>query len=290
MFGLHGDFKYTQCGACGSLSQSECEYDLSRYYPPEYYSFSAERRFPLKARAACFVGRLLPTPMIKAAGQISYSIGVVARVRAEIASWLEEPRRRPRLLDVGCGAGAGLLCYHYAGCRVEGLDPFYGGANPAEFTIHRVPLAELHGCYDVITFNHSLEHMPNPQRILENVLSLLAEDGVCVIKLPKLPSAAFDTYGECWFPLDAPRHYFIPSVRGLTHLAETVGFKRVGATDEHVDQSFFWSEAYRRGNVRHGAKIEAILSVAERDALRKSAAIAHARQQSCHGIFVLHKD
>src|SRR6185369_15984764 len=108
----------------------------------------------------------------------------------------------------------------------------------------------------------------------ETVLGLLADDGVCVLRLPKLPSAAFELYGDCWFPLDAPRHYFIPSVRGLTRLAETVGFKRMGATDEHVDHTFFWSEAYRRGNVRHGAQLEAILSVAERDALRTPAAIA----------------
>jgi SAM-dependent methyltransferase len=290
MFGLDGDFIYTLCAACGSLSQSEQDFNMARYYPPEYYSFSADKPFPRKAKAACFIGRMLPVALARVAGYFSYSLGQVARVRTEVAGWYGQPRHSARVLDVGCGAGLGLLRYHYAGYRVEGLDPFYHGENPAEFPIHRVPLEQLNGCYDVITFNHSFEHLPQPRQELKHVFRLLAADGVCVIKLPKLPSAAFDSYGEYWFALDAPRHYFIPTVRGLKQLAESVGFHRVLVTDQREDQNYFWSEAYRRGKTRHGSRLKAIFSATELERMRQAAAAAHARNESCHGTFVLHKD
>ena len=162
MFGLDGHFTYTLCAACGSLSQTEQDFEVAKYYPTQYYSFSTGADFPFKAKAASFIGRMLPASLATVTGKISYSVGQVARVRAEITGWFGAPRQAPRLLDVGCGSGAGLLCYHYAGCQVEGLDPFYQGANPPQFPIHRMLLAELSGCYDVITFNHSLEHVPEP--------------------------------------------------------------------------------------------------------------------------------
>ena len=76
---------------------------------------------------------------------------------------------------------------------------------------------------------------------------------------------------------------------GMTRLAESVGFKHVRVTDERLDQNFFWSEAYRRGKIRHGSRLEEIFSAAELEQIRQSAAAAAARGESCHGIFVLHK-
>ena len=290
MFGLDGHFTYTLCAACGSLSQSAQDFDMAKYYPPQYYSFAGGGNYSLKTKAACFVGRLLPPSLGAVAERFSYSLGQVARVRAEIADWLGSDRRAPRLLDVGCGSGSGSLRYHYAGCRVEGLDPYYHGKDPAEFIVHRMQLSELRGTYDVITFNHSLEHMASPRPVLENALRLLADDGACVIELPKLPSAAFEEFGEYWFSLDAPRHYFIPSERGMTELAQSVGFKRVRVADQRIDETFFWSEAYRRGKNRYGSQLDAILSGADFDLLRQQSAAAAARNASSHGAFVLNKN
>ena len=47
MFGTRETFTYFQCAKCGCLQMVEIPSDMSRYYPPEYYSFnlSPERLF-----------------------------------------------------------------------------------------------------------------------------------------------------------------------------------------------------------------------------------------------------
>ena len=39
MFGFGGEFIYFECGRCGCLQAQTVPADLSRYYPPHYYSF-----------------------------------------------------------------------------------------------------------------------------------------------------------------------------------------------------------------------------------------------------------
>ena len=145
MFGLGGDFIYNLCESCSSLSLSAFDDDLSEYYLADYYSFSDNDAFSLKAKLACLIGRYLPNSLASQMGKYSYSIESVTRVRAEILQWLERDLRAPRILDVGCGSGTALLRYHYAGCNVEGLDPYFRGQNPAEFSIHRIQLDQLTG-------------------------------------------------------------------------------------------------------------------------------------------------
>lgn len=289
MFGLDGEFECNVCGDCGSVSLAVSDFDLAKYYPPEYYSFSTAEAFGFKAKLASAIARALPKNMCSAAGRLSYSVQSVADVRRTVTEWLGRPVKSPRVLDVGCGSGSWLMPYHYAGCRTEGIDPFYEGEDPKEFPIHRVALAELTGTYDLITFHHSLEHTPNPKSYLESAYRLLADDGACVVRLPKLPSAAFETYQESWFALDAPRHYFIPTVAGFTQLAEDVGFASVVAADEASPNTVTWSEAYSRGATCHGTELSSVLSEDDIKGLREQAASAQLERRSCHGRFTLRK-
>lgn len=61
MFGFGGEFIYFQCGRCGCLQTKAVPADLSRYYPPHYYSFhlQAVPQRGLKARLAGWLARLL---------------------------------------------------------------------------------------------------------------------------------------------------------------------------------------------------------------------------------------
>lgn len=289
MFGLAGQFVYTLCAECGSLSRAANEADISHYYPKDYYSFAASNGFPSTTKTILRVGRRLPEGLITWIARLtgSYSMTVLMQTKREIAHWGGPPQ--PHILDVGCGAGEHLLRYHYAGCYIEGLDPFYAGPDPAECPIHRVPLAAIHGRFDVITFRHSLEHLPEPVGVLKQCVRLLSTGGVCVVTTPKLPSAAFDKYGESWFALDAPRHYFIPSVNGFRNMADRAGFREVISEEELAAATFVWSEAYRRGFIYHGCSIESILGEAEREALQAEAVAAYHDGRSCHGVFLLRK-
>ena len=61
--------------------------------------------------------------------------------------------------------------------------------------------------------------MPEPLSALQHIARLLKPQGICLIRTPVAGTWAFQTYRENWVQLDAPRHLFIPSVKGMQELA-----------------------------------------------------------------------
>jgi len=251
MFGFRSPFTYTFCASCGTLSQEDFqEFEIAKYYPPNYYSYENQHSFAWKTKYALLGARYIPEFIIQLSHRVrrSYSMQTLADLRLELKLWLgEKYSNSARILDVGCGSGNNLKFMHYAGFRAEGLDPFYQGNNPEGVKIHRCQLPELEARqYDLITFQHSLEHLPEPAKSLEAAQKLLTPGGVCVVKLPKFPNRAFLEYGVNWYAIDAPRHFFIPSVEGLTTLAKSVGFAEILVRDAFDRKEFVWSEGYKR--------------------------------------------
>jgi SAM-dependent methyltransferase len=79
--------------------------------------------------------------------------------------------------------------------------------------------------FDVITMWHSLEHVPDPKRVLTEARRLLAPKGKLIIAVPNIDSLAFRIFGQSWFGLDLPRHltHFAPWTLHL--LLERVGYR-----------------------------------------------------------------
>ena len=77
-------------------------------------------------------------------------------------------------------------------------------------TLEDVPAATR---YDVITFNHVLEHLSDPVADLREAGRRLAPGGRIEAKTPNLAGLGFRLYGNCWYPFDAPRHllHFTPA-------------------------------------------------------------------------------
>jgi 2-polyprenyl-3-methyl-5-hydroxy-6-metoxy-1,4-benzoquinol methylase len=104
-----------------------------------------------------------------------------------------------RLLDIGCGEGFFLATFtaHFPGWKVSGLDM---GARYRD-RILSLPGAEdyfdgdptqARGPYDVITLNHTLEHIPHPADYLANLSSLLLPTGVLLVDVPDWTANPFD--------------------------------------------------------------------------------------------------
>lgn len=104
-----------------------------------------------------------------------------------------------RLLDIGCGEGFFLTAFanRFPGWKVSGLD--IGTRYRAR--ILSLPNAEdyfdgdptqARGPYDVITLNHTLEHIPNPTDYLVNLSSLLLPSGVLLVNVPDWTTNPFD--------------------------------------------------------------------------------------------------
>ncbi len=138
------------------------------------------------------------------------------------------PYGENRLLDVGCGNGLWLYQHLKLGWHAEGVEMNAAackkatnlGLNIYQGTIYDVPLTNK---YDIITFNHVIEHVLDPLETLSQAKKLLAPNGLIVMLLPNIDSYGFKKFSNCWFPLDPPRHIIQFSPETVRLLIDKVG-------------------------------------------------------------------
>lgn len=99
--------------------------------------------------------------------------------------------------------------------------------------------------YDLIIMNHVLEHMPEQQDVLIDCRKLLKERGCILIAIPII-AEAFNIYKENWVQLDAPRHFFLHTVKSMNILAEETGFEIKHTLFDSLSFQFLASELYQK--------------------------------------------
>jgi len=251
MFGSRDAFDYVECAACGTVQITEIPAPdvLAAHYPADYYSFQEGPATHWRARAR----RWLETQRDRAVAGRSNPVGAaLARKRPSflletvLASGI---RPEQRIVDVGCGSGQLLDRLARLGYRsLLGADPFIPAdtRTPAGVEIRKSVVADLAGPFDVVMFNHSLEHVPDPVADLRHAAALLAPGGLCVVRLPTSGSKAWRTYRENWVQLDAPRHLVVPSRTGMSEMARRAGLDLVRTVDDSSSFQFVVSELYQR--------------------------------------------
>lgn len=116
------------------------------------------------------------------------------RVREEIVTerirhLLNAKGPRPRILDVGCGAGLFFKVLDRFG-EVEGIESDRAAIEASGRWKHQITLGELDRSYnpatpfDLILMLDVLEHVPSPDRVLRRATEILAPDGWIVITVP----------------------------------------------------------------------------------------------------------
>jgi SAM-dependent methyltransferase len=246
-FGLGGSYHYATCAGCAALVLLDPPAELDRFYPSDYYSIR-ETNGGAVARARRAATRFALTGR-GAAGRLIAALEPPAE--AAYGDWLREiaPRRDARILDVGCGGGALLRSLAGAGySALRGIDPYLpADVREPSLTITRGTLDTLDGAFDVVMLHHVLEHVRDPGETLRGVRRRLAAGGWAIVRVPIVPNDAFVRHGGCWVQLDAPRHLTIPSVSGLTALAERHGLERTALRYDSTPIQFWGSALYERG-------------------------------------------
>lgn len=248
-FDTRSEFRYETCSRCGSIQLAErlSSAELSEHYPFHYYAFedpkrevSPVKRHRLRQRADFLFGNGR-----NLAGRLLTLHEDDWLLRPWISYGLE---RDMRVLDVGCGSGHLLHALADRGMTsLMGVDPFIPAAiDRAPIRIAKGTIDDVEGCFDFITFNHSLEHVPDPLATLTRAATLLAPEGTVVVRLPTCSSDAFRIYGKDWLQLDPPRHTFVPSRVGMAELGRRAGLIPTAVTDDSVGFQFWGSEQYRR--------------------------------------------
>lgn len=247
MYGLRDEFQYFECAACKCLQIETFPSDMSRYYPSNYYSFNAYDGKKFKGLEGKFK-------------RIQYAAAIHRKSFGNrfISFFLDVPDYRifknlgitqeSKILDVGCGNGRSFL-YPLAEVGFKhllGCDPFIGDeiAYSNGLKIKKVPIDQITGQWDVITYHHSFEHVANPQENLNDVAKLLAPNGVCIIRIPTASSWAWEHYRCNWAQLDAPRHFFLHSRESMAYMAKLAGLELYDVVYDSRHFQFSGSEKY----------------------------------------------
>ena len=246
MFGTRETFTYRQCRDCDCLQIETIPDDIARHYGGGYYSYDLRRHKRLKRWRRGLRRRWImvaPESVIAFMGLFS-SPDPLFRIYRSLGLKLGD-----RVLDVGTGSGGHVLELKDAGvARAVGLDPFVEKdvMLDGEILVHQKSLSEMTGAFDLITFHHSLEHMPDQMNALSQARRLLAPKGRVLIRVPTVSSDAFEHYRENWVNLDAPRHFFLHSHRSLEDVASRAGLMIDRLWCDSSDMQFMASEQYAK--------------------------------------------
>jgi len=244
MLGYGDAFEYLECSVCGCLQIKEIPEDLSRYYPPAYYSFERQqysgisRYLRLQRTAYKLYGtNLIGKWMSRIAGDysdLSYRKGWFSKAGIS---------KNSRILDVGCGSGKLLRRLGELGfTELTGVDPFIEqDIRTGNLVIHKKHLSELHDQFDFVMLHHSFEHMPAPLDTLKQIRRLLNPGSHALIRIP-VAAHAWRVYGVDWVQLDAPRHLHLHTTSSLQLLALQAGLEVVDTVFDSTSYQFVGSE------------------------------------------------
>ncbi|MFD1094511.1 class I SAM-dependent methyltransferase [Salegentibacter chungangensis] len=169
-------------------------------------------------------------------------------------AWISQFNTEGKILDIGAGTGDFLDRAKMSGWEVEGVEPNPDARSLAlsKGVILKKHVSEItsHN-FDVITMWHVLEHIPDIESYIENLKSLLNENGIAVIAVPNFKSHDAEFYGEFWAAYDVPRHLWHFSPNGIKEIFRNHGFELLKTRPLKFDSFYvsLLSEKYKSGKM-----------------------------------------
>lgn len=253
LMGHPGSFRIQQCSACRVryVEPRPVGETLAGFYESadgeQYYTRKVARaeQIPCPSPAERWVlhsERGYPQP----AGPRPSAL-TLWRARRSLASDPYQMRYLPwsgdgRILDVGAGSGWFVAAMKDLGWQPTASDLFPQVCQQIQDTFG-VPAvagdllsADLPaGHFDTVTLWHVLEHLTNPNEIVERCKDLLRPGGTLAIGVPVYDSIIEQWMGPLWLGYDVPRHIFAFDRRGLTAFLERHGLQVVSLASEMGD-------------------------------------------------------
>ncbi len=140
---------------------------------------------------------------------------------------------KPKILDIGCGTGDFLVACDKKGFEVFGVEPSVNAKNIAKQKIIKTDFNIKNSIfdldtdikYDVITMWHVLEHVPDLEKYILKLKSLLQPNGILIIAVPNYKSYDAKYYKEFWAAYDVPRHLWHFSKKSISLLFNKVAMQ-----------------------------------------------------------------
>ncbi|WP_163384042.1 class I SAM-dependent methyltransferase [Cyclobacterium jeungdonense] len=244
MFGSGEQFAYTQCPQCGTIQQLDPPPNMSTYYPKGYYSFAGLSLSNVQVR------------WMKRLRFFWFRKFGLTLFQPVYGNWIRilDIGKDQAIADIGCGNGQLLYEMYSSGFRnLSGFDPFMDASRSIArgLKLYKKDLDQIHGSYHAVMLHHAFEHMPNPDASFAQLARLLKPGGKLLIRVPVSDGEAWTMYRENWVQLDAPRHYFIPSVAGMRILANRHGLELYHTEFDSTSFQFWASQKYQKGRSLH---------------------------------------
>ncbi len=248
--GLMDEFEYFECSICGCVQIKEIPEDMDRYYPQDYYSFNA-----IKPSDSSFIKNILfrvsKFGMYCKINNNNFLANFIGNKIYPYHPWIAKGLidYNSSILDVGCGDGNLLCKLNKFGFKdLTGVDPFISETINYNngLVIYKKTIYELTDQYDFIMLHHSYEHMDNPIGVLKQIYQLLKPGASVLIRIPLAGSYSWRKYGRYWVQLDAPRHFFLHTVKSIAILAEKTNLTLNNIKFDSAYTQFTGSEKYLR--------------------------------------------
>lgn len=240
---MSGIIHYTICPVCGSG-------EIKNIFSVKDHTVSGEI-FPIAECKSCLLRFTQDVP--DAAGILPYyksedyishtdsSKGIVNQLYRMVRKKTLRNKRKlvekitglknGQLLDVGSGTGAFVNEMNQNGWEVTGLEPDEGARMVAK-KLYNIELDDINtffhlpvNSFDAITLWHVLEHVHELSAYVQQLKSLLKENGKLFIAVPNYTSKDAAIYNEFWAAYDVPRHLYHFSPRSMQILMEKHGLK-----------------------------------------------------------------
>ncbi|WP_158093870.1 class I SAM-dependent methyltransferase [Algoriphagus ratkowskyi] len=173
--------------------------------------------------------------------------------------WLQtlQGNENSKIADIGCGNGQLLEELSYNGFKnLHGYDPFLLEDKYSErIQLKKMDYYDINEKYDIVMFHHAFEHISNPVRVFEKLVTILNPGGKALIRVPVTDGQVWKESREFWFQLDAPRHLFIPNTKSLQILATKFDLDLYSIKFDSFECQFWGTELYKRGKILNGLNI-----------------------------------
>ena len=205
LLGVKNDFEVVTCLDCDSVYTPYSPWYTSAYFYTAFYLNADELAPPV------FVNERLE----------------------EITAEFSPYRQNNRLLDIGCGAGNLLRAARKNGWDAQGLDVSAGAVKHVRSLGFEVFEGELKDAafpsqrFDVVTAAELLEHLFDPQPLLNEVARILRPGGLFWTTTPHARGLSGRLLGLDWRCVWPPEHLQLFSIRGLKKLLHETGFRQL---------------------------------------------------------------
>lgn len=250
MYDLHERYDYFLCPSCDCVFQNPMPEmaEIATFYPDTYMVYDQESR----VREISPLRRAL---LARTRGYIHLHPALLYRLTAAIVAPFTELSTPSwegggRVLDVGCGNGRFLTTMRTLGWKVQGVEFSEAGviaARMSGLSVHHGDLASAafpDASFDLVTARHVIEHIPDPQAFMAELVRVLRPGGRVVIETPNSAALGRQWFNTHWYANDVPRHLFLFSPSNLERLGKDNGLRKQGLLLETTPKIFLNSLDY----------------------------------------------